>query len=153
MPNRVTLERVPHAKQIACRTMLLCGYTWNKISKTLGMARDTISMISKVIPADDKEVETCKRSLVNEAYGLSRRAWLRVTDEKLEAMNALQLTTIGAIGIDKARDMEGSNRPVFNIVNVVGELESKLSQLDLKQKAIAQLEAQSSTENGNEGAH
>lgn len=61
---------------------------------------------------------------------------VRVTDEKLDVMNALQLTTIAAINIDKARDMEGANRPVFNIVNVVGDIQKNLAELERKQAAL-----------------
>jgi hypothetical protein len=52
-------------------------------------------------------------------------------------MNALQLTTIGAIGVDKARDMEGSNRPVFNIVTVVNETRQALDGLKSLRAQIA----------------
>jgi hypothetical protein len=60
-------------------------------------------------------------------------------------MNALQLTTIGAIGVDKARDMEGSNRPVVNIVTMVGDITRGMGELKAKQQALLALKADQST--------
>jgi hypothetical protein len=98
-------------------------------------------MINRQFPSNSDEIEQCKKRLIGESYGLVARAWNRVTDDKLDAMNALQLTTIGAIGVDKARDMEGSNRPVVNIVTMVGDLSSRLTDIKRKQQAIEAFEA------------
>src|ERR1700732_4706853 len=122
----ITLERIPHDKQVAVRTLSILGNSYRKISKMLGIGLGTITAINSMVPSESAEVEQYKKRLIGESYGLSTRAWLRVSDEKLDAMNALQLTTIGAIGIDKARDMEGSNRPVFNIINVAADLSKRL---------------------------
>ena len=134
--GRITLERIPHDKQVAVRTLTLLGQSYRTISKALDISLMSITAINKQFPSNDQEVEHYKKRLTNEAYGLSSRAWMRVTDEKLEKMNAIQLTTIGAIGIDKARDMEGSNRPVFNLVNVVGDITKGLAEMKQKQQAL-----------------
>ena len=60
-------------------------------------------------------------------------------------MNALQLMTINAIGVDKARDMEGSNRPVFNIVTMVGDMQKSLGELKAKQEALLKMKAEAVT--------
>ena len=135
----ITLERIPHDKQVAVRTLSILGNPYRKISKMLGIGLGTITAINAMVPSDSEEVEQFKKRLIGESYGLSTRAWVRVTDEKLDAMNALQLTTIGAIGIDKARDMEGSNRPVFNIINVAADLSKRLGELKQKQAALMQV--------------
>lgn len=132
----ITLERIPHDKQVAVRTLCLLGQPYRKISKALDISMDAITVINRQFPSNHEEVEQYKKRLTCEAYGLSSRAWMRVTDDKLDKMNALQLTTIGAIGVDKARDMEGSNRPVFNIVNVVGDLTKGIAELKQKQQAL-----------------
>ena len=68
-------------------------------------------------------------------------AMSKVSAEKLDACSAPQLMMVAGIAVDKARDMEGSNRPVFNIVNVVGELRNSLADLEAKQIALSQSNA------------
>ena len=114
------------------------GIPYRKIAKAVDIGLDAITYINRQVPSNLDEIEQCKKRMIGESYGLSARAWNRVTDEKLDQMNALQLTTIGAIGIDKARDMEGHNRPVFNLVTVVQESQKATSQI---QSQIAALKA------------
>lgn len=137
----ITLERIPHDKQVAVRTMTMFGIPYRKIQKAVDIGHDAITWINRQFPSNSQEVEDCKKRLISESYGLTARAWNRVTDDKLDAMNALQLTTIGAIGVDKARDMEGSNRPVVNIVTMVGDLSSRLNDIKRKQQALEAFEA------------
>jgi hypothetical protein len=139
----ITLERIPHDKQVAVATFADLGYSQAKISRSLDISRNVVHSILAQFPSDSAEVEHCKKTMISKSYGIAHRAFNRVTDEKLDAMNALQLTTIGAIGIDKARDMEGSNRPVFNIINVAADLSKRLS--DIKQKQAALMELRSNT--------
>lgn len=126
----ITLERIPHEKQVAVKTFLMLGHSYRKIAKALDISTGTITTINRQSPANIDEVEQFKKRLIAESYSLTARAWNRVTDDKLEHMNALQLTTIGAIGIDKARDMEGSNRPVFNVVTVINECKQTREKLE-----------------------
>ena len=137
----ITLERIPHDKQVQVRTLTMFGTPYRKIAKLVGVGKDVIVSINKQFPVNSSEIEDFKKRLIGESYGLVARAWNRVTDDKLDAMNALQLTTIGAIGVDKARDMEGSNRPVVNIVTMVGDLSSRLTDIKRKQQAIEAFEA------------
>ena len=137
----ITLERIPHDKQVQVRTLTMFGTPYRKIAKLVGVGKDVIVSINKQFPVNSSEIEDFKKRLIGESYGLVARAWNRVTDDKLDAMNALQLTTIGAIGVDKARDMEGSNRPVVNIVTMGGDLSSRLTDIKRKQQAIEAFEA------------
>lgn len=132
----ITLERIPHDKQVAIRSLQLVGYPGRKIAKLVGVSPDVTWQVARMFPSNSSEVEQCKNQLLRESYGNAARAMVRVTDEKLDVMNALQLTTIAAINIDKARDMEGANRPVFNIVNVVGDIQKNLAELERKQAAL-----------------
>lgn len=143
----ITLERIPHDKQVQVRTLSMFGTPYHKIAKLVGIGHDAIVHINRQFPSNSLEVEECKKRLVSESYGLTARAWNRVTDEKLDAMNALQLTTIGAIGVDKARDMEGSNRPVFNIVTVVNEARQAIGQVQSTRVAIEKRRAQLLSQN------
>ena len=137
----ITLERIPHDKQVAVYSLHSLGYSDNKISHTVDLSRPTVAYIRSQIPSNPQEVDTYKKGLIAWQYGVSQRAMCRITDDKLEKMNALQLMTINAIGIDKARDMEGSNRPVVNIVTMVGDLSSRLTDIKRKQQAIEAFEA------------
>lgn len=132
----ITLERIPHDKQVAIRALQLSGYSDNKIKKLVGVSWEAANACRRLIPSNSEEVESVKKQLIGESYGLSVRSWIRVTDEKLDAMNALQLTTIGAIGVDKARDIEGLNRPQFNIVNVVADCKQTRDKLEKQMSAI-----------------
>ena len=144
----ITLERIPHDKQVAVKTLAFLGYPYRKIAKALSVSLPTIVFINKQVPSNSHEVEQFKKQLIGESYGLTARAWNRISDEKLDAMNALQLTTIGAIGIDKARDMEGSNRPVFNIINVAADIQKGIAELERKQAALLSLESAAPTGEG-----
>ena len=126
----ITLERIPHQTQVAIRGLQLAGFTDTKIAKMVGVSRDVALHVKRLIPANTAEVDTMKKQLIAESYGLSARSFIRVTDEKLDAMNALQLTTIGAIGIDKGRDIEGLNRPQINIVNMVNDCEKTRAKVE-----------------------
>jgi hypothetical protein len=137
----ITLERIPHDKQVQVRTLSMFGTPYRTIAKLVGIGKDAIISINRQFPSNTDEIDQCKKRMIGEAYGLTARSWLRVTDDKLDAMNALQLTTIGAIGVDKARDMEGSNRPVVNIVTMVGDLSSRLTDIKHKQQALEAFEA------------
>lgn len=138
----ITLERIPHDKQVAVATFADMGYSQSKIARSLDISRGVVHSILLQFPSNNAEVEQCKKTMISKSYGLAHRAFNRITDVKLDAMNALQLTTIGAIGIDKARDMEGSNRPVFNIINVAADLSKRLGDLKQKQAALMQLQAE-----------
>lgn len=138
----ITLERIPHDKQVAIRALQLSGYSNNKIAKMVDVSRDVPIAVARLIPANMPAVDAVKKQLINENYGLAIRAHVHVTDEKLDKMNALQLTTIAAIGVDKARDLEGSNRPVFNMVTVVNETQQALARLQREMPMLSQSNSQ-----------
>lgn len=136
MQMPITLERIPHDKQVAIRSLQLVGYPTARIARLVGVSPDVAYQVARLFPSNSEEVERCKKQLITESYGNAARAMVRVTDEKLDAMNALQLTTIGAINIDKARDMEGANRPVFNLVNVVADCKNTAERIETQLAAI-----------------
>src|SRR5258708_29285406 len=114
----ITLERVTHDKQVAVSTFLDLGYSYRKIAKSLNIGQHTIAKIRSEIPSNSNEVEACKKIMIGKSYGISNRAMNRISDEKLDQCSAPQLAIVSGVFIDKARDMEGSNRPVFNTTNV-----------------------------------
>ena len=64
------------------------------------------------------------------AYRLADDVMDMITPEEIvKAPLGVKMMAFG-VAIDKARDMEGSNRPVFNIVTVVNEAQKTLAKLD-----------------------
>ena len=137
----ITLERIPHDKQVAVHGLLAQNYPYRKIAKALDISPTTVTAIAKRIPNNPEDVDTFKKALIARVYAISGRSMDFITDDKLDRMNALQLMTIGAIGIDKGRDMEGSNRPIVNIVTMVGEITKGMSELKSKQAALLEFKA------------
>ncbi len=56
-------------------------------------------------------------------------------DEMKKAPIGTKMITVG-IAIDKARDMEGSNRPVFNVVTVINECKQTRDKLERQMQAV-----------------
>lgn len=137
----ITLARIPHDKQVAAHGLLAQHIPYRKIAKALDISPSTVTALAKRIPANAADVDMFKKALIARVYSISGRSMDFITDDKLDKMNALQLMTIGAIGIDKGRDMEGSNRPVVNIVTMVGDISKGLSELKSKQQALLDLRA------------
>ena len=142
MTGHITLERIPHDKQVAIHSLHALGYSQRKIAKAVDVSANVVGVATRMLPSNLAEVDAYKKQLICWNYGISQRAITTITDEKLDKMNALQLMTINAIGIDKARDMEGSNRPQFNIVTVINECKQTRDKLEKQMQAIATRKAQ-----------
>lgn len=142
--GQLTLERIPHDKQVAVHALHISGYASRKIAKTVELCQETVLHILRQNPSETSEIEQYKKALIGRQYGIAMRASNYITDDKLDKMNALQLMTINAIGIDKARDMEGSNRPVFNIIQMAADFGKGMAELKQKQAALLQLQADTS---------
>lgn len=134
--GRITLERVPHQTQVAIRALTLSNFSQRQIIKALGVSFDTIAAVNRMVPSNNSDVEQYKKDLTKEAYSISRRAAIRVTDDKLDACSAPQLAMVAGIFVDKARDIEGLNRLQFNIVNVVQDCEATKNRLEAQMNAI-----------------
>lgn len=143
----ITLERIPHEKQVAIHSLLSLGYPTRKIAKTVQVSQNTVCFVNQQVQPKSTDNDAYKKQLLGWQYSVAQRAMCRITDDKLEKMNALQLMTINAIGIDKARDMEGSNRPVFNIVTMVGDITKNINELKSKQQALLALREQQTNVN------
>jgi hypothetical protein len=61
----LTLERIPHDKQVAVRTMTMFGIPYRKISKAVDIGTDAIVMINRQFPSNSDEIEQCKGSSAN----------------------------------------------------------------------------------------
>ena len=132
-----SLERVPHDKQVAIATFLDLGYSWKKIQNFYRcVGPNTISLISKTTQPNDVDVIACKKVVLAKSWALSNRAINRITDDKLDACSAPQLAMVAGIFTDKARDMEGHNRPQFNIVTIIGECKQTRDKLEAQMQAV-----------------
>lgn len=102
--NRYTL-----ARKLAVKARIELGHSPTEIANDEGMDRSTVYnvMQSKTIGLlAPKQVDEIKKSLIGMKYGNAFRAQEKITDSKLDAMNAYQLTLISSINVDKARLME-----------------------------------------------
>ena len=121
--------------------MLSQDFPYRKIAKALDISPTTVTQIARRRPSNLDDVDTFKKALIARAYSIGSHAFDYVTDAKLNGCSAPQLMMVAGVAIDKARDMEGSNRPVVNIVTMVGDLSSRLTDIKRKQQAIEAFEA------------
>lgn len=141
----ITLERIPHNKQVAVRALTLSGFSYRKISKLVDISQEAIVSINRMVPSNSSEVDQYKKDLIAESYAISRRSAIRVTDEKLDACSAPQLAMVAGIFIDKARDIEGLNKQIFSIVNVVADCKTTRDKLEAQMGQIAHARARLTT--------
>jgi len=138
----LTLERIPHEKQVSVHGLLAQGFPYRKISKLCDVSIGVIGMLAKRQPANLSDIDTFKKGLIARAYAIGGQAFNYVTDDKLNACSAPQLMMVAGIAVDKARDMEGSNRPVFNVVTVINECKQTREKLERQMLTIERAEQQ-----------
>lgn len=115
--------------------------TLRAISKQSGLSQDTVIAIKRLVPSNLTEVEQCKKTVVGSFYGLARGCQEHITPSKLEDSSAYQLMGMASLAVQAARDMEGLNRPVFNVVEVALNVQRLTEQSQARLKAIdAQLQ-------------
>lgn len=142
----ITLERVPLHKQIVTKALLEANYSNRQIAEELDIGVNTVTAIRNKNLPESTLMESVKKVLPAAFYTLGALAISKVSPEKLDGCSAPQLMMVSGIAIDKARDMEGSNRPVFNIVTVVQEAQKTMAKLEAEMNMIGQAEARLSTQ-------
>ena len=137
MPELQTLERTPVEKQIYAKTLFDSGATYKAIQRAIpGIATHTLQAIKYSQTYSASMLEEFKRRLPYKAY--------RLADDVLDLIdcNEIKKAPLGVkmmafgVAIDKARDMEGSNRPVFNMVTVVNECKQTMAKIDAEIGAL-----------------
>lgn len=132
MPNvgqyKSTANQIPHAKQVMVHGLLAQNFPYKRIAKIVGISVGSICAIARHVPTTIEEVEVFKKALVARAYAISTRAFEHMTDEKLNACSAPQLMMVAGIAIDKARDLEGLNRPIINVVDIAMNIQKLTEQ-------------------------
>ena len=139
VPIALTLERVPLHKQIYARALLDMGTSTRSVASECSIGLSTVQAIKQKQDYSAQFLEAVKRKLPTAFYALGGLAMSKVTEDKLEACSAPQLMMVSGIAVDKARDMEGNNRPIVNIVTMVGDLTARLNDIKTKQAALMEL--------------
>ena len=134
--NAITLRNTPHYKQVTAAAMLDSGSTLRAIAKQLKMGMSTIITIRRTIPANLPEVEAIKKRLPGRFYANASEFLNNITPAKLEASSAYQLVGMASLSVQAARDMEGLNRPTFNIIDIAMNVERLTAQARERLSAI-----------------
>lgn len=110
--------RTPHQKQVWVKALLESGMSLRAVAKQSGISIPTILAIKRLVPSNLTEVEQCKKTVVGSFYGLARGCQENITTAKLEESSAYQLMGMASLAVQAARDMEGLNRPIVNVVDI-----------------------------------
>lgn len=130
------MANTPIANQIYAKTLLDMGVSIRKVSSKTEMSTKTIQVIKKRQDYSPVMLEEFKKRLPYKSYKWADDVLDIITvDEVAKAPLGTKVMLYG-VAIDKARDMEGSNRPVFNIVGVVNDATRMLSRLDSQLSSI-----------------
>lgn len=130
------LQRTPVETQIYAKTLLDSGASIRTVMHKLSLGTETVMAIKRSQEYSQTMLDEFKRRLPFKAYKLADDVLdLIDSNEIKKAPLNIKMMTFG-IAVDKARDMEGLNRPQLNIVNVVADckrtrdkLESQLSMI------------------------
>lgn len=137
MPGN-TLTQIPEVKQIHAKVLFDAGTPFGIIKKRTGLANDTLYAIKRNNEYSTTQLDEFKRRLPFKAYRLADDVLDLISLEEIKkAPLNVKMITFG-IAIDKARDMEGSNRPVFNVVTVINECKQTRDKLESQLSSITQ---------------
>lgn len=140
--RKVNGKLTSKARIAAIVALRQAGLTTHEIARELKTSNSMVLTVGQRAFEDSKTVELVKKNLAGQFYINTRRALDNVSDSKLDAMNAYQLTMIAAISTDKARLAEGlaTSRIEYmgaedeSLAKDIQRLESELCQF--KSKAI-----------------
>ena len=132
----LTLTRTPYQKQVWIKSLLEAGMTIRAISKSAGVSNEVVMACKRLIPSNLNEVEQCKKTVVGSFYGLARGCQEHITPSKLEESSAYQLMGMASLAVQAARDMEGLNRPTFNVIEVALNVQRLTEQSKQRLEAI-----------------
>jgi hypothetical protein len=131
-----TLQRTPHQLQVLAKALLESGMSLNTVARQTHLSVPTVIAIKRMTPSNITEIETCKKTVVGSFYGLARGCQENITLEKLEDSSAYQLMGMASLAVQAARDMEGLNRPVFNVVDIALNIEKLIGEAETRRNAL-----------------
>ena len=100
------------------------------------LGQGTLEAIRRTLPPNLPEVETIKKRLVGRLYANANEFMNHITPDKLEIASAYQLVGMSTLSVQAARDMEGLNRPTFNIIDVALNVERLVSESKSRLESI-----------------
>ena len=136
LAHPVTLARTSHQKQVWVKALLESGLTYRRIEKETGISQTTIAAIKRLTPSNLTDLEQCKKQVVGSFYGLARGCQENITLDKLEQSSAYQLIGMASLAVQAARDMEGLNRPQFNVIEVALNVQRLVEQSKARLSSI-----------------
>jgi len=132
----ITLERTPYQKQVWIKSLLDSGMSLRAIAKQSGVSQDTVLAVKRLVPSNISDVEQCKKTVVGSFYGLARGCQEHITPSKLEESSAYQLMGMASLAVQAARDMEGLNRPIINVVDIAMNIQKLTEESRARLSAI-----------------
>lgn len=144
MPGN-TLTHTPETSQIHAKVLFDSGIPFGIIKKRTGLANDTLYAIKRNNEYSSTMLEEFKKRLPFKAYRLADNVIDLISLEEIKkAPLGVKMMAFG-VAVDKARDMEGSNRPIFNIVTVVNDAVKTMSKLEAQMQLVQQARSARST--------
>lgn len=141
MSGPVTLTVLPVEKQIYAKTLLDMGVSLRRTAKRVGISPVTVIAIKRNQAYSPRILDEFKHRLPYKSYKLADDVIDLITPAEIaKAPLGTKMMAFG-VAIDKARDMEGSNRPVFNVVTVINECKSTREKLEAQLSTIKTLRA------------
>lgn len=140
MTGQITLERTPHLKQVFAKALLDAPipFTIARVCKETGLDYRTVKEISRRNDYKIEAIQAIQKRLPAKFYITSDWALDNLTPAKMEACSAPQLMMVAGIAIDKARDMEGLNRPVINLVELSASIGTAIKEARERMSMITQ---------------
>ena len=135
----ITLERTPIQNQLYAKCLMDSGASIRAISRKTGLTQDTLRVI--------RDEVTLQPSMLEKFKARMPLRFARLVDDTLDCMDRADIKKapiqtrmwIAGVATDKLQALEGSNRPVFNIVTVVQGLDKRINALDAQEKALLAL--------------
>jgi hypothetical protein len=142
MPAGVaTGEKIIPSRQDAFHALILAGYSRDESCKILRMGGDVANVLKRKQPPHPDRVVAIKKGLAAKHVDVSDRALDATTDDKLQAMDALQLAKISGIHDDKALLLEGRATVIINYNDLSNDMKVIEAEIVEQEKKIKQLES------------
>ena len=126
----ITLERTPVQNQLYAKGLLDMGIGIGTVARKVGMGKDTVTAI--------RDNHNLNPSMLERFKARMPLRFAQLVDDTLDLMDRDDIKKapiqtrmwIAGVATDKMQALEGTNRPVFNIVTVVADTQKAISRLD-----------------------
>ena len=156
--KKPTAVRYSLAKRISIAQEVASGKSIDEVCEIHAVAKPTVIAAVKdpVIQelTDNTVTETRRKHLANFFEYNAERALMFIDEDKLEKMSAYQLMMIAAVGVDKARLLQGLSTENISIKSVKDALLSELDRLKKNRASVIKvLDGDYIIENKNDGSN